>query len=244
VEPDPQSGGSAGSHLVLIGQSSDSEPPRQPDGSTPLMFRQQIADDPGRGRHSRSEGGVSFEVTGADYLRRLKAGELTGRDPVAPEPAPGFGDSAKPPSVERRLTPRYPCQGSIKFQQEGSDVQSWGTFTDVSLHRCYVEVTATFPVGTRLALTPEMSGLRAEMIGEVRVTYSFLGMGIAFRDLEDDTRRQLTESVRSVAHPARVLNAPPPAKAVAPAQEKFAAPAADPRRTLGMLIAFLRPKRC
>src|SRR5271165_2444428 len=50
--------------------------------------------------------------------------------------------------AEKRRSPRYKCEGSIEIFQEGSDLRTWATFTDISMHGCYVEATATFPVGT------------------------------------------------------------------------------------------------
>ena len=56
-------------------------------------------------------------------------------------------------------------------------MRTWGTFTDLSIRGCYIEMTATFPVGARVDLSLELNGIRAETQGEVRVSYPFLGMG-------------------------------------------------------------------
>lgn len=110
------------------------------------------------------------------------------------------------PSVEteRRRSPRYKCEGSAEFPVGGTDVRTWGTFTDLSLNGCYVEMTATFPVGAMVELGLELSGLRAEVRGEVRVCYPFLGIGIAFREVSDENRLRLQEMVRSLLPTARL----------------------------------------
>lgn len=54
----------------------------------------------------------------------------------------------------------------------------WTTFTDISLHGCYVEATTAYRVGVKLGLKLEANGFRVEAIGEVRVSYPHLGMGI------------------------------------------------------------------
>jgi hypothetical protein len=60
------------------------------------------------------------------------------------------------------------------------DAHTWETFTDISLHGCYVEAQATYPVGTVLQIKLEANGVKVEITGNVRVSYPYLGMGIAF----------------------------------------------------------------
>lgn len=181
---------------------------------------------------------MDLEANGADYLRRLKDGESGGTS-QAPSPAPGPTATSQPPAEgERRRSPRYPCQGSAKFRAVGSEVHTWGSFTDVSVNGCYVEVTATYPVGARLELELEVSGNRAELIGEVRVSYPFLGMGIVFREVSNENRQRLAQMVRSLAHPTRVVGAAASAgsaKPVAPDEARAAEPR-DPRRALEALF--------
>ena len=181
---------------------------------------------------------MDLEATGADYLRRLKAGE-SGSPSKESGPSPDVTPASDtPPEPERRRSPRYPCQGSAKFRPVGSEIHSWGSFTDVSVNGCYVEVTATFPVGARLELILEVSGIRAEIMGEVRVTYPFLGMGIAFREVSDENRRLLAQMVRSLAHTTRVIGSANPTKDAPPAQKDaaHAAGTLDPRRALEVLV--------
>ncbi len=101
-------------------------------------------------------------------------------------------------SQERCQSPRYKCQGSAEFRVEGSDVRTWGTFTDLSIHACYIEMTATYPVGAAVNLGLEMSGMHVDVKGEVRVRYPFLGIGLAFREIPQDSQQRLQEMVRSL----------------------------------------------
>lgn len=150
---------------------------------------------------------MNSESSGADYLRRLK------RDLEHPS---GFAEpetvvpttSATAPAGERRRSPRYKCSGSAQFRVEGSDVHTWGALTDISLHGCYVELMATFPVGANVDMQLELNGIRAQLKGEVRVSYPCLGIGIAFREISDEHRVRLLEMLRSVSPAAPV---PPPA---------------------------------
>jgi len=182
---------------------------------------------------------MSFEFDGAEYLRKLKkseGGPVAPADPPLPVPVAA---EPSPTGRERRRNPRYACHGSAKFSQEGSEVHSWGSFTDVSLNGCYIEVTATFPVGTPLLMSLELGGLRAEMLGEVRISYPFLGMGIAFLEMSEENRRRLGEMVRALAfglrpRAARLDEDQPPASAQ-PAAEKTPS---DPRRALEALVDF------
>lgn len=89
---------------------------------------------------------------------------------------------------ERRRNPRYKCEGSATFGVPGSTVRTWGTFTDLSVSGCYVELKATFPLGAIIDLELELNGVRTQVSGEVRISYPFLGMGGAFRDMTKENR--------------------------------------------------------
>jgi len=52
--------------------------------------------------------------------------------------------------AEKRRSHRYKCEGKAELREEGRDVRTWATFRDVSLHGCYIEVQATYPVGTTI----------------------------------------------------------------------------------------------
>jgi hypothetical protein len=153
------------------------------------------------------------EQSGADYLRRLKAD--TERPAMSPfqAPAPTSVEADRPvPSQnapERRRSPRYKCEGSAEFRVGGTDVRTWGTLTDLSIHGCYIEMTATFPVGAMVDLVLELSGRRVNVKGEVRVSYPFLGIGVAFRDVTPESERILQSMVASLLAQQRTASNSP-----------------------------------
>jgi hypothetical protein len=148
---------------------------------------------------------MSFDTQGADYLRRLKQGEDQARPFPASPVEPVASENAPP--AERRRNPRYKCEGSATFRVQGGDVRTWGTFTDLSASGCYVELKATFPVGAILDLELELNGIRTLVKGEVRVSYPFLGMGVAFREMTPENRQQIEAMIETV-RPA--IRRPPP----------------------------------
>lgn len=155
---------------------------------------------------------MSFETSGADYLRRLKQDEnQQSRAYLEPAsvPAPAEGEQTQP---ERRRNPRYKCEGSATFRVQGSTVRTWGTFTDLSVSGCYVELKATFPVGAIIDLELELNGVRTEVEGEVRISYPFLGMGVAFRDMTKENRMQIdamVDTIRPAAPKAPAIDPKP-----------------------------------
>ncbi len=94
------------------------------------------------------------------------------------------------------------------MREPGQDVPTWAAFKDISLHGCYVEATATYPVGTVLDLKLEANGFQVRSKGTVRVCYPFLGMGIALTEMADDDRAQLKQLLRTISRPALVMGAP------------------------------------
>jgi hypothetical protein len=145
---------------------------------------------PGPGRPAGQE---EDEGSGAEYLRSLKKTDSQGKQSPPASPAA----TALP--VERRRSMRYRCDGSAEFRTEGSDVRTWGTLADISLHGCYVEMTATYPVGTVVELTLDAAGVRVHATGEVKVSYPFLGVGIALKELAREEEARLRELLQRLS---------------------------------------------
>ncbi len=113
------------------------------------------------------------------------------------------GDEFK--GVEKRRSIRYKCEGSAQIRDEGCEVSTWATFTDISLHGCYVEAQATYPAGTILRMKLEANGIRIETKGNVRVSYPYLGMGIAFVDMSEENLAQLKRLLATISHPCLIM---------------------------------------
>jgi hypothetical protein len=90
---------------------------------------------------------------------------------------------------DRRQSPRLRCSGSVEFRAAGSDARLWGTLTDISLHGCYVEMTTTFPVDTKVDLVLKSFGVRIHTAG----------MGICFADIELVEQLHLQRLLSSLA---------------------------------------------
>ena len=160
------------------------------------------------------------EQSGADYLRRLKADVehpvVSSFQTPAPTSVEADRAAASQNTSERRCSPRYKCEGSAEFRVGGTDVRTWGTLTDLSIHGCYIEMTATFPVGSRVDLLLELSGCRVEVKGEVRVSYPFLGIGVAFRDVPPENARTLQSMVATLLAQQRTASNSPGARNPSP----------------------------
>jgi hypothetical protein len=139
---------------------------------------------------------------GSSYLAALK--QMSSPAAAAPARAP---QSAADGPKERRRSPRYRCQGSAHLREISSNTATWATFTDVSMHGCYVEAMSAFGVGAELALTIELNGYRVECRGTVRIVYPGLGIGVAFTTISEENREHLRELLRSLAQPSVVLGA-------------------------------------
>lgn len=107
--------------------------------------------------------------------------------------------------AEKRRSPRYRCEGSAEVREDGCDVRTWSTFTDISLHGCYVEAQATYPAGTLLHMKLEVNGIRVESKGKVRISYPYLGMGIAFEDMSEENVDRMKQLLASLSRPAVIM---------------------------------------
>jgi len=192
---------------------------------------------------------------GVSYLRALKQslGLQTGTaaapaPETSPETHPGPEGTAANAGdrfhgSEKRRSTRYKCEGSAGMREEGCDVHTWASFTDVSLHGCYVEAQATYPVGTILHLKLEANGVCVESKGTVRVSYPYLGMGIAFQDVSEETRERLKEMLGTVSRPTGIMG--PGIASSLPARGPLqAAPLiSDPAAALRALTEFFESRQ-
>ena len=135
-------------------------------------------------------------ASGAAYLRGLKQTDGNTKP----------GERSSDAVSERRRSVRYRCDGSAEFRTAGTDIRTWGTLADVSMHGCYVEMTATSPVGTVVELTLDAAGVRVHATGEVKVSYPFLGMGIALK-VPGEEQAGLREMLQRLAARASISSA-------------------------------------
>ncbi len=134
--------------------------------------------------------------SGISYLRqlRMRTAEALGvplQTPVTALPAPLMS--------ERRATPRYDCTGSVEVRSEDGGMRLWGALKDISLNGCYVEMTTTFPVNTKMYIALEAGGLRVVGEAMVRASYPSLGMGMSFTVLAPSQRLRLKEILAAAA---------------------------------------------
>jgi PilZ domain len=152
---------------------------------------------------------------GLAYLQALKHSAPTAtasapaREPNSRETL-GYAEgqnSVGPPAfaLEKRRSPRYKCEGSVEICQEGFELRTWATCTDVSMHGCYVEATNTYPVGTNVHVKLQANEFQVESTGCVRVAYPCLGMGIAFAEMSDENRTRLRALLRTISRPSVIL---------------------------------------
>jgi hypothetical protein len=180
---------------------------------------------------------LSKSEEAVNYLRRLKASVAEGVASGAAARCDGRGATTMGPGFkERRQSPRLRCSGSAEFRVEGSDVRMWGTLTDISLHGCYVEMNATFPVDTKVDLVLKSFGIRIRIAGRVRATYPSLGMGICFADIEPGEQMQLKQLLAALSGRSTVYTA----KSAEESGMKEALGSADPRAILGEIMGFFQ----
>jgi hypothetical protein len=190
------------------------------------------------------------EDAGAAYLAALKqssppraAAAAPARVPVVPRsPEARTGGTNLRPGPDKRRSPRYRCQGSAHINEIDKAVAMWTTFTDISLHGCYVEATTAYRVGVKLGLKLEANGFRVEAIGEVRVSYPHLGMGISFSQMSDEDRERLRELVRSISRPSVILGARVAVPAPSTLQPEGSPQVTNPGAALQAMVNFFEDR--
>jgi len=154
------------------------------------------------------------------------------------------GDSAQKlfQGAEKRRTPRYKCEGKAEICETGCDAPTFATFSDISLHGCYVETQATYPVGTGLRIKLEANGYKIEATGNVRVCYPYAGMGIALVEMTDESRARLKELLASVISRPTIIASAGASSLPARGPKEPAPQISDPRAALQALTDFFESK--
>lgn len=190
---------------------------------------------------------MSFDETsdGASYLSALKRSGSPQAAGTAPARAldPAGSSLENRAGAEKRRSPRYRCEGSAQLRDVEGGVATWATFTDISLHGCYVEATATYPMGSVLALKIDVSGFKVETRGEVRVVYPNLGMGIFFTTMSDADRERLRELLRSLSQPSVILSGGVPPRAPVVSRADALAAVTNPKAAIQAMVDFFEDRQ-
>jgi hypothetical protein len=92
---------------------------------------------------------------------------------------------------ERRKSPRAKVAIPIEFKPEGVAVASRAETADLSLFGCYVEMSFTLPVGTRMDLVLWVEDARLPTRALVVTHHPQFGNGIEFLDISQEHRARL-----------------------------------------------------
>jgi PilZ domain len=179
---------------------------------------------------------------GASYLSALKRSASPTGAAAARGPSPAPSAETRPAS-EKRRSPRYRCQGSAHLREISSGVATWATFTDISLHGCYVEATATYQLGASVAMTIEINNFRVETTGEVRVAYPSLGMGIVFTDISGENRARLRELLRSLSRPSVIVGPGTPLQNTSVLPMEALPPVTNARAAMEAMVSFFESRQ-
>jgi c-di-GMP-binding flagellar brake protein YcgR len=100
------------------------------------------------------------------------------------------------PQNERRKYPRTKIAIPIEFKPENATVASHAETADLSLVGCYVEMSFTLPVGSKLELALWVEDHRLAMHGIVVTHHPQFGNGIEFLDISQEDRAKLSQFLK------------------------------------------------
>jgi len=106
-----------------------------------------------------------------------------------------------------------------------------------------VETSATFRIGTLVALKIDVNGFRVESRGEVRVAYPNLGMGIFFTTMSDEDRERLRELLKSLSQPSVILGSGISSPAPKISRAEALATIKDPQAVVLGVVSFFEDRQ-
>ncbi|HVS90085.1 MAG TPA: PilZ domain-containing protein [Candidatus Acidoferrum sp.] len=86
---------------------------------------------------------------------------------------------------ERRRSPRYPFFASAELIEDKSDVRITTRLSELGLYGCYLDMMNPFPTGTSVLIKITEGQVTFEAHATVVYSQVNMGMGVAFRDVEE-----------------------------------------------------------
>jgi hypothetical protein len=108
----------------------------------------------------------------------------------------------EPPHEERRKYPRAKVAIPIEFKPEGAAVASHAETADLSLAGCYVEMSFTLPVGSKLDLVLWVGDARLATKAVVVTHHPQFGNGIEFSAISGEDRAKVRDFLKSCETPS------------------------------------------
>jgi len=104
---------------------------------------------------------------------------------------------------ERRKNPRSRATISIEFKAEGAAVASRAETADLSLSGCYVEMSFTMAVGSKLEVVLWVEEERLATKAVVVTHHPQFGNGIEFVDMIQEDQARLAHFLKTCETPAK-----------------------------------------
>jgi hypothetical protein len=101
------------------------------------------------------------------------------------------------PQPERRKHPRAKVGIPIEFKPEGAAVASHAETADLSLNGCYIEMSFTLPVGSKLDLILWIEDARLATHAVVVTHHPQFGNGIEFREMSQEDQGKLAHFLKT-----------------------------------------------
>jgi hypothetical protein len=108
----------------------------------------------------------------------------------------------EPAHEERRKHPRAKVAIPIEFKPEGAAVASHAETADLSLAGCYVEMSFTLPVGSKLDLVLWVNEARLATKAVVVTHHPQFGNGIEFSQISQEDQAKLEQFLKTRETPS------------------------------------------
>ena len=96
-----------------------------------------------------------------------------------------FLSEGNPMAQEKRRSERYPFFASAELIEDKSEVRITTRLSELGLYGCYLDMMNPFPAGTSVLIKISESPATFEAHATVVYSQPNMGMGVAFRDVEE-----------------------------------------------------------
>lgn len=120
-------------------------------------------------------------------------------EPIQPDRRSGRTRTARTPSENRRLKPRFAAQGQADLMQIPNSVQKAARVEDLSERGCLIYTDGLLLPGTDLKIVLNITNCDVTVKGQVRHGSTGSGMGIEFREIRKGDRPLLNYLLRKLA---------------------------------------------
>ena len=108
----------------------------------------------------------------------------------------------------KRLHPRFRCEGGVEIQVPGTNRRLWGHLSDLSHSGIYMETAEPWETGIEIEIHIDCCGKTVHAKGKAVTSHPGVGLGITIDEIDPQHQKAFDELLSELAKPAEASSSP------------------------------------